>query len=120
MSIRQKIETTGSTEPNPQQDGNASNQPTKSDQEIFEELNRKYEEKMVQKPSVEENVVNTEQSFTNQQQNDPTETDDDGKTLYICSKYYNLIKFYNVKVKASVAGLGIVYKSIERIFIEIN
>ena len=86
MSIRQKIEATGSTEPNAQQDGNASNQPTKSDQEFFEELNRKYEEKMVEKPSVGENIVTAEQSGTNQHQSDPTETDDDGEALYLCFK----------------------------------
>ena len=34
---------------------------------------------MVQKPSVEENVMTAEQSHTNQQEKDPTETDDDGK-----------------------------------------
>ena len=79
MSKRQKIEATSSTEPNTQQDGNASNQPTKSDQEFFDELNRKFEEKMVQKPSVEENELTAEQSHTNQQERDPTEADDDGK-----------------------------------------
>ena len=77
MSIRQKIEATGSTEPNTQQDGNASNQPTKSDQEFFDELNRKFEEKMAQKSGVEENVIAAEQIRTNTQEKDPTETDDD-------------------------------------------
>ena len=80
MSIRQKIEATGSTEPNAQQDGNASNQPTKSDQEFFDDLSRKFEEKMVQKPGVEENVIAAEQIHTNQQGKDPTETDDYGNT----------------------------------------
>ena len=76
ISIRRKFEATEET--NAQQDGNTSNQPAKSDQEFFEELDRKFQEQMIQSPETTGHQGEAAADNTSQQQKDPTETDDEG------------------------------------------
>ena len=77
MSVREKIESANAAETDSHQDANTSNQPSQSDQEFFEDLNRKFEEKMIQDSSEKENVKTVQDSGTHQQQRDPTEADEE-------------------------------------------
>ena len=78
LSTRQKVEAT--QEATTQPDGNTSNQP-KSDQEFFEEVNRKFEEQMIPEPQAAGSDGQAATEHTGKQQKDPTEADDEGNNL---------------------------------------